>query len=207
MNDKLNIDYKKLDEWNDNDDEIVTSIVRELAWYLFPRPEVTILDKDTAGDQYFKVDIILDFPEYTITADKSENIPETKYLSRTIAFQCKTQQEAAERFVEKYKDGVKYKGQTYPCPGVYYNNAQNINECFTMEQLENLAEFTHSIVNPEFIKAIELLESLKRIAERDRLYTYLDQRRFHNLFDSSIWDSLERFNYVTKGGGRIIYKF
>lgn len=207
MNEKVNIDKQTLDKWEETDMEIVTSIVRELSYYLFPTPDVTILEKDTAGDQYFKVDIIMDFPEFTLEATDIDNLPETTFPARSIAFQCKSSKVAAENFIDKYKDGVVYKGKKYPCPGVYYNNADTINECFTIEQLKNLGEFTNSIVHPKIIAGIDILLKLKKIAERDQVYVYLDQRRFQPLLDSWVWSALEKFKFISTGGGRIIYKF
>lgn len=189
MKEQVQIDPATLEHWEQTDNELVSSIVRELAKYLYPSPIVEVLGKATAGDQYFKVDVIMTFP----------GLPERK-----IAFQCKTHKEQAEDFVIKYANGVTYKGQVYLCPGVYYNDAKSIAEVFTFKQLRALGDFVGAQIHPEIIEGVQLLKRLKSVAYTDKVYTYLPYRQFWGLLKPNVWTTLQRFKVVTIGGGRII---
>lgn len=187
MNENVPIEPRTLEEWERDDIELVSSIVRELSKYLYPQPVVEILEKDTAGDQHFKVDIIMTFPD-----------------GRKIAFQCKTQKEYAEKFMLQYLNGVNYKGQVYPCPGVYYNDSKSIEEVFTFEQVATLGEFVGAQIHPSITKAVSLLRDLKKVAYKEGKYIYLPYRQFWGLLKPNVWQVLQRFKVVTIGGGRII---
>ena len=187
MKENIPIKPRTLEEWERDDTELVSSIVRELSKYLYPRPVVEILEKNSAGDQHFKVDIIMTFPD-----------------GRKIAFQCKTQKEYAEKFMLQYLNGVKYKGQVYPCPGVYYCYSKTIEEVFTFEQVSTLGEFVGAQIHPSIINAITLLKQLKGVANKEGKYTYLPYRQFWGLLKPNVWQALQRFKVVTIGGGRII---
>lgn len=192
MKEKVDIDSSVLAEWDSQPEEYVTSIVRELSKYLYPTPIIEILDKETAGDQHFKVDIIMTIPE-------CDGQPE-----RIIAFQCKSCEQASIEFLDKYTNGVYYKGKQYECPGVYWNESKSLNEVFTWEQLKVLGEFVGAVIHPDLIEALNLLKHLEKVAEKDRFYTYLEYKRFYKLLTPDVWDALQRFKVVTIGGGRIL---
>lgn len=203
MQEKIDMDKNKLEQWYNEDGEIASSIVRELAQFLFPTPNVIVLEKDTAGDQYFKVDVILEFPEWV--EPSTGDLPEMVHEAYTCAFQIKTHAEQAEIYMEEYKDGVKYKGQVYPCPGVFYCNAKTLSEAITVEGVETLGAFTNAILHPEISKAIDIVNTnFYRVAQREGPYLYLHHRPFQKFFEPWIWDALQRLKILSVGGGRIL---
>lgn len=204
MREKLKMDPELLKKWEKEDGEIASSIVRELARFLHPTPKVEILDKDTAGDQYFKIDIILEFPEWTQPAEG--NIPEQVHPAYTCAFQVKTHKGQADTFIWEYgENGVSYNGQVYPCPGVFYCNSETLGEAITVDNVKVLAEFTHSDIHPEITEAIHLIHTrFIKVAKKEGPYLYIDYRPFQKMFDPWVWDALCRLKVISIGGGRII---
>jgi hypothetical protein len=192
MKEEINIDNPTLTGWDKQEPEYVTSIVRELCKYLYPTPEVEILDPCTKGDQLFKVDVILHFPE-------CEGEP-----ARSIAFQCKSSKVGAEEHMAKYAKGVKVDGKVYPCPGVYYNSTKSMADLFTLEQVKALGDFVGAVIHPELLEAIDLLKKISKVAKHDGVYSYLEYDRFRSLLPATKWHALQRFKYVSIGGGRII---
>lgn len=204
MREKVNINPQTLEQWCKEDTEIASSIVRELAQYLFPKPEVEILEKDSAGDQYFKVDIILHFPEWTQQA--TDELEKETYPAYSYAFQVKTHKGQADDFVGFYGEtGVSYKGQSYPCPGVIYCDAKKLSQAITVDNVKKLGYMTSSIIHPEITEAIDIINKrFIRAAKKEGPYLYLDYRPFKNFFDPWVWTALAQLKIISIGGGRII---
>lgn len=201
LKEKQFIPADKLEAWEKDDYEVATQITKELAQWLFPRPHVYVFPKDSAADQHFKVDVMFTFPAWS-EADPEGN--KIDYPERKVIFQIKTHEGQAETFLHMYgKKGVTYKGQSYPCPGVWWVQGD-----LSWQKALTLAKFTNSLIHPELEKGIKLLQKLRDVlGVKSPQGTYLEYRKVKAMLSPFVWEGLQALNLITLAGGRVIYRF
>jgi uncharacterized protein YdhG (YjbR/CyaY superfamily) len=94
------------DSWEQLNNILANRYVRDMCRWLYPKPEIIEVNKNSVGNLVFKISIILKFPEIkdTITDKESEEIEEIVISkAKTIAFQIKSSEQSAKEHIIRRK--------------------------------------------------------------------------------------------------------
>lgn len=210
MEELLDINNKKLEQWYAEDFEEATNLTVVLANMLEPKPIITVLPKESIGDQIFKVDVIFTYPETTqeVIEQEVDGVEVTKTITipeKHIAFQIKTNEGQAEVYANGYiGKSFLHKGQVY-----YYSGCWYIKGGVNLEALESLAKFTGTYPNPNIYKVLELLKTFKerKLTSKQGSTEYLSIRQYYRLAEPDVWSAMQTLELVSIAGDRIILTF